>query len=67
MKFKVPDMSCGHCVAAIEKVVLATEPTATISCDLETRTVEIEGPQNHDEIVSAIRDAGYEPSRLALV
>ena len=33
MKFHVPDMSCGHCVATIEKALKAEDPTATLRTD----------------------------------
>ncbi|MBO9422977.1 heavy-metal-associated domain-containing protein [Labrenzia sp. R4_2] len=65
MKFSVPDMSCGHCVAAIEKAVLSKDPAAIVLCDLEQRTVDIEAPQTADELVEVIRAAGYELSPLA--
>ena len=41
-RFTVPDMSCGHCTAAIEKAVKSIDPTATVACDLETKTVAVE-------------------------
>jgi len=41
MKFHVPDMSCGHCVATIEKALKAKDPTATLRTDLKARTAEI--------------------------
>ncbi len=58
-------MSCGHCVAAIEKAVLSKDPAAIVSCDLEQRTVDIEGPKAADDLVEVIRAAGYELSPLA--
>ena len=30
--FKVPDMSCGHCTATIEKAIKAIDPTASVTC-----------------------------------
>lgn len=39
MKLSIPDMSCSHCVMAIEKAVLAAEPAAVVACDLEKRIV----------------------------
>jgi copper chaperone len=34
MEFKVPDMSCGHCTAAIAKSVKSADPAAAVDCDL---------------------------------
>ncbi|SFE03742.1 heavy-metal-associated domain-containing protein [Roseivivax sediminis] len=59
MKFSVPDMSCGHCTAAIEKELKAKAPGATVSCDLGSRIVEVMGAEP-DQVQAAIRDAGYD-------
>ena len=37
MKFSVPEMSCSHCTASIEKSIKAKDPAAAVSTDLETR------------------------------
>ena len=57
--FKVPDMSCGHCTATIERAIKAIDPTATVSCDTGRRTVEIESVLNERALAEAIRNAGY--------
>ena len=59
MKFSVPDMSCGHCTAAIEKEIKAKAPGASVSCDLGSKIVEVTGAEP-DSVQAAIRDAGYE-------
>jgi len=64
MKFSVPEMSCGHCTAAIEKAVTAAEPAARATCDLEGRIVEIAGGASAAAIADAIRGAGYEARLL---
>ncbi|MGY9040020.1 MAG: heavy-metal-associated domain-containing protein, partial [Rhodobacterales bacterium] len=33
-RFSVPNMSCGHCTASIQKAIMAADPDATVSCDL---------------------------------
>lgn len=58
--FTVPDMSCGHCTAAIEKAVQAIDPTATVSCELGTRTVAVESFLSDRAVSEAIRNAGYD-------
>ena len=34
MKFNVPDMTCGHCVATVTKAVKALDPVAEVKADL---------------------------------
>jgi len=58
--FKVPDMSCGHCTAAIEKAVKAVDPAATVTCALDQRTVAVETSLSDRAVSDAIRGAGYD-------
>ncbi len=60
MKFNVPEMSCGHCTSAIEKGVKAADPSATISTELENRTVEVETQLTEAAIITAISQVGYD-------
>jgi copper chaperone len=59
MEFKVPDMSCGHCTAAIAKSVKSADPAAAVDCDLGQRLVTIDSGLPTEAIGAAIRDAGY--------
>ena len=59
MKFSVPDMSCGHCTAAIEAAIKAQDPGATVACDLDARQVAIESALSGEAIVATLKDAGY--------
>ena len=60
MEFKVPDMSCGHCTAAIETSVKSADPAASVDCDLGERRVRIESTLSAEQVGAAIRDAGYD-------
>lgn len=60
MKFHVPDMSCGHCTAAITKEIELLDPQAKVTTDLETHMVEVTTPRPETEVVEAIKSAGYE-------
>ncbi len=63
MKFHVPDMSCGHCVAAIEKAVTSVDPNAVVQTDLAAHTAEISATASAETVAQALADAGY-PSSL---
>ncbi|GAA4225162.1 copper chaperone [Sagittula marina] len=65
MEFKVPDMSCGHCTAAIEKSVKAADPAASVACDLTDRRVKIDSALSSEQLMVAIKDAGYEATPVA--
>lgn len=65
MEFSVPEMSCGHCTAAIEKAVKQADPAATINCDLSTRHVVISTSLPEAEMSAAIKQAGYESDAIA--
>ncbi|WP_121628982.1 heavy-metal-associated domain-containing protein [Tropicibacter alexandrii] len=65
MEFTVPDMSCGHCTAAIEKSVKAADPAASVACDLTDRRVKIDSALSPDQLAAAIKDAGYDSAPVA--
>ncbi len=65
LKFKVPDMSCGHCVKTIETAVKSLDPKAAVSCDLDRKEVTVESTIAPDRVAGALSDAGYENQRLA--
>ncbi|MDO5632668.1 MAG: cation transporter [Paracoccus sp. (in: a-proteobacteria)] len=58
MLFKVEDMTCGHCKAAIEKAVTAAGGDAVV--DLDMKTVDVQGLDSQ-AAEAVIRDAGYTP------
>ena len=62
MKFSVPKMSCGHCTASIEEKLLDADEGAEVSCDLETKIVEVDSVLSAAEIEAAIKAAGFEAS-----
>jgi copper chaperone len=64
MKFHVPDMSCGHCTAAITKEIAALDPAAKVTPDLTSRTVDVDTAQKDDAIAQAIKTAGYDARRI---
>lgn len=65
MQFSVPEMSCGHCTAAIEKAMNELDPAATVNCDLTTRRVTINTSLTKDDVGVALKQAGYESELIA--
>ncbi|WP_081532426.1 heavy-metal-associated domain-containing protein [Rhodovulum sp. P5] len=65
MKFSVPDMSCGHCTAAIEKAIMAKDAAAKVGCDLDTRTVAVTTSLSEADLAAALEQAGYAATPLA--
>lgn len=58
-KFHVPDMSCGHCKAAIEKAFATADPLAELNFDMEGRHVEIDSDLDAAAMASLLKEAGY--------
>jgi copper chaperone len=59
----VPDISCGHCVAAVRGAVEQIEGIQEVEVSLETKTVLARGIDDLQlsDIVAAVRGAGYTP------
>uniref|UniRef100_UPI00403FBFAF heavy-metal-associated domain-containing protein n=1 Tax=Candidatus Enterococcus willemsii TaxID=1857215 RepID=UPI00403FBFAF len=60
--YLIPDMSCGHCKARIEKYVnhLPGIHSAIVYIDTKILTVTYhENETTNEEIIKAVEDAGY--------
>lgn len=64
LKFKVEDMTCGHCVATITKAIQQIDSQATLAADVPNHVVQVISTADGKAIESAIRDAGYTPQAL---
>jgi copper chaperone len=59
---RVPDMSCGHCVASVSNALGGLNGVRDVRVDLDSKRVEVEGEGlERASVEQAIRDAGYEP------
>lgn len=59
----VPEVTCEHCVNAIEGAVGALSGVQSVKVDLERKDVTVAydaGAVNHDSIVTAITGEGYQ-------
>ena len=59
MKFSVPDMSCGHCKAAVERAITAQDAQARVVVDLSTRTVAVDTAAPAETLLKALAQEGY--------
>ncbi len=61
ISYSVPDVSCGHCRAAITSEVSTVAGVESVDVDLDAKTVTVTGePLDEAAIIAAIDDAGYE-------
>jgi copper chaperone len=58
-------MSCGHCKAAIEAAVAAVDGDATVSVDLDARTVAVTSQSASSVLIAAMKAAGYDATVAA--
>jgi copper chaperone len=60
--FNVPDMSCGHCKAAVEGALNKRSGVERANADIVNGTVEVsydEGTVTTNDLLGAIEEAGY--------
>ena len=62
LTLSVPDISCGHCKAAIESAVGELHDVESVDVDVETKTVSVVGG-TEDAVVDAVVGAGYRVAR----
>ena len=62
IEFKLPDMSCGHCVSTVTKAVKEIDPKAQVDVDLAAKRVKIETTSPRGPIAEALVEAGYPPA-----
>ncbi|PIE32997.1 MAG: transporter [Ilumatobacter coccineus] len=61
LTFTVPDMTCDHCVAAISTEVTAVAGVTSVTCDLTTKVVTVDGEGlDRAALVAAIDEAGFD-------
>ena len=61
---KVSDMTCNHCKMTIEKAVNEVPLVQNVIIDLDSHLVKIEGDMAVDQVMQAIKDAGYTVSEI---
>ena len=58
-RLSIPDMSCGHCKATVEKTVTSLDPAAKVAVDLATRHVDVTSASTTEALIAALKGAGF--------
>ena len=58
-QYTVTGMSCAACSARVEKAVSGVKGVTSCSVSLLTNSMGVEGTASADEVIAAVRDAGY--------
>lgn len=61
-EFKLPDMTCGHCKAAVTEALQSVDAQAQISIDLPAQLLRVESSQPQAVLAAALSEAGYPPA-----
>lgn len=64
VRLSVPDMSCGHCKAAVERAIAAEDAAASVSVDLAAREVEVMTALPAAKVMAALAEEGYPATLL---
>lgn len=57
--FSIPDMSCGHCKAAVEAAILKADPEALVTVDVAARTAKVQSGQPVATLIQALGAVGF--------
>jgi copper chaperone len=62
--FRVPNISCNHCVMTIKRELGELEGIVNVTGDVETRTVTVEwdSPATWDSIKALLTEINYAPA-----
>jgi copper chaperone len=62
LEFKIPAMSCGHCVRAVTEAVHEVDPKAQVQVDLASKQVRVQTEAARPAVTAALSEAGYAPA-----
>lgn len=61
--FTLPDMSCGHCVAAITQAIKAADAQALLDFKLPEHGLRVQSSQlSQAQLAQLLAEAGYPPA-----
>lgn len=59
-EYTIKGMNCSHCRAAVMKSIEAVEGVTQVSVDLATGKAFVEGGQKDEDVIAAVRKAGFD-------
>ena len=62
IEFRLPDMTCGHCVSRVSQALKQADPACKLDIDLSSQTVQVQSSEERQVLVDALCDAGYAPA-----
>lgn len=60
LTLSVPDMSCGHCKAAVEGAITGLDASAHVEVDLNAKTARVATTAPQGDVLAALKEAGYD-------
>ncbi len=63
LKFKVEDMTCAHCAAAVSRAIRKATPDAQVTADPVTKLVTVSGGGDYESVSARVANVGFTPSR----
>lgn len=60
--YNVPDVSCEHCVAAVNRELRKIEGISDVDVDLDTKTVTVamSDQVTDEQVIAGLDEAGYD-------
>ncbi len=62
IEFRLPDMTCGHCVSRVTQALKQADPACRVRVDLPTHTVQVDSREDRATLAEALAAAGYAPA-----
>ena len=59
-EYKIKGMHCSHCQATVVKSISSVKGVKQVDVNLSTGIAKVEGEHNAEDVVAAVRDAGFD-------
>lgn len=59
-EYNIKGMNCPHCQATVTKSIAAVDGVKQVDVNLSTGKAVVEGRHNPDDVINAVRSAGFD-------